>query len=45
MAVIDNGDVADRAPRERVMPVKGLVLLAAVAYDVWTKGRAGAAAR
>jgi len=27
------------------MLVKGLVLLAAVAYDVWTKRRAGAASR
>jgi putative multiple sugar transport system permease protein len=27
-----------------VMLVKGLVLLAAVAFDVWTKRRAGASA-
>ncbi len=32
------------APSERVMLVKGLVLLAAVAFDVWTKRRAGAGA-
>jgi putative multiple sugar transport system permease protein len=30
---------------ERVVPVTGLVLRAAVAYDAWTKRRAGAAAR
>jgi putative multiple sugar transport system permease protein len=29
------------APSERVMLVKGLILLAAVAFDVWAKRRAG----
>ncbi|MCS7480264.1 multiple monosaccharide ABC transporter permease [Umezawaea endophytica] len=41
MAVINNGMSLIGAPSERVMLVKGLVLLAAVAYDVWTKRRAG----
>jgi putative multiple sugar transport system permease protein len=45
MAVINNGMSLIGAPSERVLLVKGLVLLAAVAYDVWTKRRAGAAAR
>jgi putative multiple sugar transport system permease protein len=45
MAVINNGMSLIGAPSERVMLVKGLVLLAAVAYDVWTKRRAGTAAR
>ena len=45
MAVINNGMSLIGAPSERVMLVKGLVLLAAVAYDVWTKRRAGVAAR
>ena len=45
MAVINNGMSLIGAPSERVMLVKGLVLLAAVAYDVWTKRRAGAAVR
>ena len=45
MAVINNGMSLIGAPSERVMLVKGLVLLAAVAYDVWTKRRAGAASR
>ena len=45
MAVINNGMSLIGAPSERVMLVKGLVLLAAVAYDVWTKRRAGGAAR
>jgi putative multiple sugar transport system permease protein len=45
MAVINNGMSLIGAPSERVMLVKGLVLLAAVAYDVWTKRRAGAATR
>jgi putative multiple sugar transport system permease protein len=40
MAVINNGMSLIGAPSERVMLVKGLVLLAAVAYDVWTKRRA-----
>jgi putative multiple sugar transport system permease protein len=41
MAVINNGMSLIGAPSERVMLVKGLVLLAAVAFDVWTKRRAG----
>jgi putative multiple sugar transport system permease protein len=41
MAVINNGMSLIGAPSERVMLVKGLVLLAAVAYDIWTKRRAG----
>jgi putative multiple sugar transport system permease protein len=45
MAVINNGMSLIGAPSERVMLVKGLVLLAAVAFDVWTKRRAGASAR
>jgi putative multiple sugar transport system permease protein len=45
MAVINNGMSLIGSPSERVMLVKGLVLLAAVAYDVWTKRRAGASAR
>ncbi len=40
MAVINNGMSLLGAPSERVMLVKGLVLLAAVAYDIWTKKRA-----
>jgi putative multiple sugar transport system permease protein len=44
MAVINNGMSLIGSPSERVMLVKGLVLLAAVAFDVWTKRRAGAAA-
>src|SRR4029079_4487272 len=40
MAVSTNGMSLIGAPSERVMLVKGLVLLAAVAYDVWTKRRA-----
>ena len=43
MAVINNGMSLIGAPSERVMLVKGLVLLAAVAYDVWTKRRVGIA--
>ncbi|PZG02617.1 multiple monosaccharide ABC transporter permease [Micromonospora deserti] len=43
MGVINNGMSLIGAPSERVMLVKGLVLLAAVAFDVWTKRRAGAA--
>ena len=42
MGVINNGMSLIGAPSERVMLVKGLVLLAAVAYDVWTKRRGGA---
>jgi putative multiple sugar transport system permease protein len=44
MGVINNGMSLIGAPSERVMLVKGLVLLAAVAFDVWTKRRAGASA-
>ncbi|MEV4147607.1 multiple monosaccharide ABC transporter permease [Amycolatopsis sp. NPDC049691] len=40
MAVINNGMSLIGAPSERVMLVKGVVLLAAVAYDIWTKRRA-----
>ncbi|WP_344971872.1 multiple monosaccharide ABC transporter permease [Streptosporangium fragile] len=43
MAVINNGMSLIGAPSERVMLFKGLVLLAAVALDIWTKRRAGAA--
>ncbi|MFD7654262.1 multiple monosaccharide ABC transporter permease [Actinosynnema sp. NPDC059797] len=39
MGVINNGMSLIGAPSERVMLVKGLVLLVAVAYDVWTKRR------
>ncbi|GAB2978920.1 multiple monosaccharide ABC transporter permease [Saccharothrix stipae] len=39
MGVINNGMSLIGAPSEQVMLVKGLVLLAAVAYDVWTKRR------
>lgn len=45
LAVINNGMSLIGAPCERVMLVKGLVLLATVAYDGWTKRRAGAASR
>jgi putative multiple sugar transport system permease protein len=45
MAVINNGMSLIGAPSERVMLVKGLVLLAAVAYDIWTKRRAASATR
>ncbi|MFD0471529.1 multiple monosaccharide ABC transporter permease [Nonomuraea thailandensis] len=41
MAVINNGMSLIGSPSERVMLVKGIVLLAAVAFDVWTKRRAG----
>ncbi|WP_347698888.1 multiple monosaccharide ABC transporter permease [Nonomuraea sp. B12E4] len=43
MAVINNGMSLIGSPSERVMLVKGIVLLAAVAFDVWTKRRGGAA--
>ncbi|WP_433496737.1 multiple monosaccharide ABC transporter permease [Sphaerimonospora sp. CA-214678] len=43
MGVINNGMSLIGSPSERVMLVKGAVLLAAVAFDVWTKRRAGAA--
>ncbi|MFI5935282.1 multiple monosaccharide ABC transporter permease [Actinoplanes sp. NPDC051494] len=42
MGVINNGMSLIGAPSERVMLVKGIVLLAAVALDVWSKRRAGA---
>jgi putative multiple sugar transport system permease protein len=42
VGVINNGMSLAGQPTERVMLVKGLVLLAAVAFDVWTKRRAGA---
>jgi putative multiple sugar transport system permease protein len=45
MGVINNGMSLIGAPSERVMLVKGIVLLAAVAFDVWTKRRAGVAGR
>ena len=41
MGVINNGMSLIGAPSERVMLVKGAVLLAAVAFDVWSKRRAG----
>lgn len=40
MGVINNGMSLIGSPSERVMLVKGAVLLAAVAFDVWTKRRA-----
>ncbi|GAA2632643.1 hypothetical protein GCM10010399_76240 [Dactylosporangium fulvum] len=39
MAVINNGMSLIGSPSERVMLVKGLVLLAAVAFDVWAERR------
>jgi putative multiple sugar transport system permease protein len=45
MGVINNGMSLIGAPSERVMLVKGAVLLAAVAFDVWTKRRAESATR
>jgi len=42
MGVINNGMSLIGAGSEKVMLVKGIVLLAAVAFDVWTKRRAGA---
>ncbi|GGV08458.1 sugar ABC transporter permease [Actinomadura cremea] len=41
MGVINNGMSLLGAPSERVMLIKGLVLLAAVAFDIWTKRRSG----
>lgn len=41
MGVINNGMSLIGAPSERVMLFKGLVLLAAVAFDVYAKRRAG----
>ncbi|MFG2059347.1 multiple monosaccharide ABC transporter permease [Micromonospora sp. NPDC048930] len=43
MGVINNGMSLIGAPSEQVMLFKGLVLLAAVAFDVFTKRRAGTA--
>lgn len=43
MGVINNGMSLLGAPSERVMLIKGLVLLAAVAFDIWAKRRAGTA--
>ncbi|AUI58557.1 multiple monosaccharide ABC transporter permease [Amycolatopsis sp. BJA-103] len=43
MGVINNGMSLIGAPTESVNLVKGFVLLAAVAYDIWTKRRARAA--
>jgi len=45
MGVINNGMSLYGAPPERTMLVKGAVLLIAVAFDVWTKRRAGVAGR
>jgi putative multiple sugar transport system permease protein len=45
MGVINNGMSLIGSPSERVMLVKGAVLLAAVAFDVWAKRRAESAAR
>ncbi|GAA2379655.1 multiple monosaccharide ABC transporter permease [Dactylosporangium salmoneum] len=45
MAVINNGMSLNGEPPERVMLVKGIVLLAAVAFDVWAKRRAGRSSR
>ncbi|WP_250008828.1 multiple monosaccharide ABC transporter permease [Actinoplanes sp. M2I2] len=42
MGVINNGMSLIGAASEQVLLVKGAVLLAAVAFDVWTKRRAGA---
>ncbi|WP_410661351.1 multiple monosaccharide ABC transporter permease [Amycolatopsis sp. lyj-112] len=44
MGVINNGMSLIGAPTESVNLVKGFVLLAAVAYDIWTKRRARIAA-
>ncbi|MGW7535841.1 multiple monosaccharide ABC transporter permease [Amycolatopsis sp. NPDC054798] len=44
MGVINNGMSLLGAPTESVSLVKGFVLLAAVAYDIWTKRRAQAGA-
>ena len=41
MGVINNAMSLLGAPSERVMLIKGLVLLAAVAFDIWAKRRAG----
>ncbi|AGZ43369.1 multiple monosaccharide ABC transporter permease [Actinoplanes friuliensis] len=42
MGVINNGMSLIGAQSETVLLVKGIVLLAAVAFDVWSKRRAGA---
>jgi putative multiple sugar transport system permease protein len=44
MATINNGMSLVGAETQQVMLVKGLVLLGAVAFDVWTKRRAAASA-
>ncbi|OLF12196.1 sugar ABC transporter permease [Actinophytocola xinjiangensis] len=41
MGVINNGMSLISAPSENVMLVKGLILLVAVAFDIWTKRRSG----
>jgi putative multiple sugar transport system permease protein len=41
IGVINNGMSLLGAPSERVMLIKGLVLLAAVAFDIWAKRRTG----
>src|SRR4051812_42054640 len=41
IGVINNGMSLLSAPSDRVMLIKGLVLLAAVAFDVWAKRRTG----
>ena len=43
MGVINNGMSLIGAESEDVLLVKGAVLLAAVAFDVWSKRRAAAA--
>ncbi|MDQ1289681.1 MAG: putative multiple sugar transport system permease protein [Actinomycetota bacterium] len=45
MGVINNGMSLIGSPSEQVMLVKGAVLLAAVAFDVWTKRRADGSAQ
>ena len=45
IGVINNGMSLAGAPSERVMLVKGIVLLAAVAFDVWAKRRASSAVK
>jgi putative multiple sugar transport system permease protein len=45
MGVINNGMSLLGASSDQVMLVKGAVLLAAVAFDVWSKRRAGASSR
>jgi putative multiple sugar transport system permease protein len=43
MGVIDNGMSLIGAQSQQVMLIKGTVLLAGVAFAVWSKRRAGAA--